>query len=145
MFNKRNPDTDQNPQQPVSETPSTSSSYTPVSTPTASTSAGGSAATVLAEGCTFEGTANVDGTFRIEGKVNGEIQASDGLVVAKSGEVEAQAKVRRAIVNGRFQGKIHATDKVELQSGGRVDAEIRAKNMVMEDGVRFEGHCQIGS
>jgi cytoskeletal protein CcmA (bactofilin family) len=48
-------------------------------------------------------------------------------------------------VNGRLNGKIHATDRVELQSGGRVEAEIRAKNMVMEDGVRFEGNCHIGS
>ena len=77
--------------------------------------------------------------------MKGKIETTDSLVVAKTGEVEAQIKARRAIVNGHLTGQIHATDRVELQSGGRVDAEIRAKNMVMEDGVRFEGHCQIGS
>ena len=77
--------------------------------------------------------------------MKGEIDTTDSLVVAKTGEVEAEIKARRAIVNGKLNGKIHATDRVELQAGGRVEAEIRAKNMVMEDGVRFEGKCHIGS
>jgi cytoskeletal protein CcmA (bactofilin family) len=148
MFNKRNQERDEmtNPT-PVNKPAESSAEPTPTprpSSPTASSSTSG-AATVLAEGCKFDGKANVDGTFRVEGDVQGEIHTTDSLVVAKSGDVEAEVRARRAIVNGRFQGKIHADDRVELQSGGRVDAEIRAKNMVMEDGVKFEGHCHIGS
>jgi cytoskeletal protein CcmA (bactofilin family) len=140
MFNKKNPEREEMNEPKMNEpTPLTPSH----SSPSTTTPLGG-ATTVLAEGCTFDGTANVEGTLRIEGQVRGEIDTTESLVVAKCGDVEAQAKVRHAIVNGRFQGKIHADDCVELQSGGRVDAEIRAKNMVMEDGVRFEGHCKIG-
>ena len=148
MFNKRNPERKDtmNPGDKPDSTPATKNptSHKPT-TPSASGGAPAGASTVLAEGCKFEGQANVEGTFRIEGNVKGKIETTDSLVVAKTGEVEAQIKARRAIVNGRLTGQIHATDRVELQSGGRVDAEIRAKNMVMEDGVRFEGPCQIGS
>ena len=140
MFNKRNNEReDMNTPNEPSNTPNP----TPASQPAPAT--GNAATTVLAEGCQFDGKANVQGTLRVEGNVKGNIDASDSLVVAKSGEVKAEAKVRRAVVNGRFEGKIDAADCVELQSGGRVEAEIKAKNMVMEDGAQFEGHCKIGS
>jgi cytoskeletal protein CcmA (bactofilin family) len=102
------------------------------------------ASTVLAEGSKFVGTTQVSGTFRIEGRCEGEIKADDCIVIGKTGDVEANATSRRAVFNGKFQGKIEASDRVELQSGSRVDADIHAKHMVMEDGVQFRGNCQIG-
>ena len=108
--------------------------------PTESTSA----STVLAEGAKFVGKANVVGTFRVEGLAEGEIQASENLVVAKNGQVEATVSTRRAVLNGQFYGKIEASDRVEMQSGSQVKADIKARNMVMEDGVQFRGGCEIG-
>ena len=102
------------------------------------------AATIPAEGAKFVGTSNVSGTYRIEGVAEGEIQASESLVVGKTGNVQAKVKTPRAVLNGRFQGKVEASDRVELQAGSRVQGDIKAKNMVMEDGVSFEGNCQIG-
>jgi cytoskeletal protein CcmA (bactofilin family) len=102
------------------------------------------AATVLAEGARFVGKANVSGTIRVEGEAQGEIEAADAVIVGSTGNVQAQVQARRAVVNGRFQGKISAREGVEFQSGSHVDADIKAKNMVMEDGVRFRGNCEIG-
>jgi cytoskeletal protein CcmA (bactofilin family) len=98
----------------------------------------------VAEGCSFEGTADVSGTLRVEGVLEGEIMATDNVVVGKTGDVQADVKTRRAVLNGKFQGKIDAEDTVELQSGSRVSAEVLARNMVMEDGVQFEGNIKIG-
>jgi cytoskeletal protein CcmA (bactofilin family) len=103
------------------------------------------AATVLAEGSKFVGKANVAGTFRVEGNAEGSIETADSLVVGNTGAVQAEVQVRRAVVNGRFQGKITAREGVEFQSGSQVEADVKAKNMVMEDGVRFRGNCEIGN
>jgi len=102
------------------------------------------AATVLAEGSKFVGKANVAGTFRVEGAAEGTIETADTLVVGSTGGVQAEVQVRRAVVNGRFNGKITAREGVEFQSGSQVEADVKAKNMVMEDGVRFRGNCEIG-
>jgi cytoskeletal protein CcmA (bactofilin family) len=102
------------------------------------------AATLLADGCSFQGKAQVAGTLRIEGVAEGEISATDSVVIGKSGKVDADVSTRRAVLNGRFRGKIDAEDCVEMQSGSNVEAEVHAKNMVMEDGVQFEGNCKIG-
>ena len=107
-------------------------------------SAHGGASTILAEGSKFVGNTNVAGTFRIEGNAEGDIAASDSLVVGKTGNVQAKVTTKRAVLNGRFQGKIEASDRVELQAGSRVEADIKAQNMVMEDGVQFQGNCKVG-
>ena len=104
----------------------------------------GGAATVLAAGSKFKGTADVAGTVRVEGDAEGKIKAADSLVVGNTGNVQAEVEARRAVVNGRFEGKISAREGVEFQSGSHVEADVKAKNMVMEDGVRFRGNCEIG-
>jgi cytoskeletal protein CcmA (bactofilin family) len=134
----------------------TGSSYEPSPAPAASepapnpnrttaTETMAGAATVLSEGSKFVGKANVAGTFRVEGSAEGTIETADTLVVGSTGGVQAEVQVRRAVVNGRFQGKINAREGVEFQSGSHVDADVKAKNMVMEDGVRFRGNCEIGN
>ena len=122
---------------------------TPTAAPTATATApatnpAAGAATFFAEGTSFSGKANITGTMRIEGKADGELEATDSIVVGRTGLVQANLKTRRAVLNGRFQGKIHATDRVEMQSGSRVEADVQAKNMVMEDGVQYTGNCKIG-
>jgi cytoskeletal protein CcmA (bactofilin family) len=111
---------------------------------TSSTTTAAGAGTFLAEGTTFEGKAHIAGTMRVEGKADGEIEATESIVVGRTGIVQANLKTRRAVLNGRFQGTINATDRVEMQTGSRVDAEVHAKNMVMEDGVQYSGNCRIG-
>ena len=64
--------------------------------PTESTS---SASTVLAEGAKFVGKANVAGTFRVEGLAEGEIQASENLIVAN---VSVASLVQSIVGDKRF-------------------------------------------
>lgn len=144
MFNKRQDMNEQgNPSaQSVPTAPPQSHGNPPPAAPAASQAGG--AATLLADGCSFEGTAKVSGTLRIEGKAQGEINATESVVIGKSGQVDADVSTRRAVLNGRFRGKIEAEDCVEMQSGSNVEAQIHARNMVMEDGVQFEGNCKIG-
>ncbi len=141
MFDKKN-------QPEHSDTPTSSadsaSDNTQTGTQGVARTARGGAATILAEGAKFVGTSNVSGTYRVEGVAEGEIQASESLVVGKTGNVQAKVKTPRAVLNGKFDGKIDASDRVELQAGSRVQGDIKAKNMVMEDGVSFQGNCQIG-
>lgn len=127
---------------PTSQHTTTEPTTTP--TPTASTNNASNASTFLADGTTFTGKAQIAGTMRIEGKADGELEATESIIVGKSGLVQANLKTRRAVLNGRFSGKIDAVDRVELQNGSRVEAEIHAKNMVMEDGVQFSGNCRVG-
>jgi cytoskeletal protein CcmA (bactofilin family) len=107
-------------------------------------STGTSADTVLGDGTRFVGKAEVEGTLRVEGTVDGEIHTTDTLVVGKTGNLKATANTNRAVLNGTFKGKIEASDRVEMQSGSHVEADVEASNMLMEEGVHFRGNCKIG-
>ncbi len=147
MFNKKagNEPDDTRGKPMTSNTPSTPNpTNDPVSSSSPAAAGAGGAATVLAEGSKFTGKADVTGTFRIEGKAEGNFKAADSLVVGKTGDVKAEVKTRRAVLNGKFRGKIEASDRVELQAGSDVEADLNAKNMVMEDGVSFRGNLKIG-
>jgi cytoskeletal protein CcmA (bactofilin family) len=131
----------------------TNPTHTTTNTPHASTTndddatpaRGTTSETVLAEGCTFNGKATVSGTLRVEGKAQGDVRATDTVVVGRTGKLEANVTTNRAVFNGTYTGKVEAKDRVELQTGSRVEGDIVATNMVMEDGVYFRGNCQIGS
>lgn len=101
--------------------------------------------TVIAEGCNFTGKATVTGTLRVEGRAQGEVKATDSVVVGRTGRLEANVITNRAVFNGTYNGRVEAKDRVELQNGSRVEGDIVAPNMVMEDGVFFRGNCQIGA
>lgn len=146
MFNKKpNEYTPTPPMTPAPYAPEPAPPHTPAATSTATEpNTAPSAGTFLAEGTTFTGKAQINGTMRIEGNADGNLDATDSIVIGKSGQVKATLKTRRAVLNGRFNGKIEATDRVEMQTGSRVEADIHAKNMVMEDGVQFSGNCKVG-
>jgi cytoskeletal protein CcmA (bactofilin family) len=140
MFNKKQ--SSERPERVEMETPPPAAIAPRERERPASTTAG--ASTVLAHGSTFVGKAQVAGTFRIEGRCEGDVHADECLVIGKSGDVEATVSARRTVLNGKFHGKIDAAERVEMQTGSRVEADIRAKHMVMEDGVQFRGNCEIG-
>ena len=132
------------PNRPPTEVPMSNPEPRAPSASSSPNETAGGAATVLAEGARFVGKAKVSGTFRVEGNAEGEIEAAEALVVGSTGHVQAQAQARRAVVNGHFKGKIAVREGVEFQAGSKVEADVKAKNMVMEDGVRFRGNCEIG-
>jgi cytoskeletal protein CcmA (bactofilin family) len=117
----------------------------PVETESQAVTKSATGETIIAEGCNFNGKATVAGTLRVEGKAQGEVRASDTVIVGRTGRLEANVVTNKAILSGTYNGKVEAKDRVELQNGSRVEGDIVATNMVMEDGVYFRGNCQIGT
>jgi cytoskeletal protein CcmA (bactofilin family) len=100
---------------------------------------------VFARGTRMNGTLRCEGSVRIDGEFEGNLETGDALVVGKEGVVRANVKVKRAIIGGRLEGNIHATSKVELHSGCEVLGEVETPSLVIEEGVVFEGTCKMGS
>jgi cytoskeletal protein CcmA (bactofilin family) len=99
---------------------------------------------ILAQGCRFEGKADVKGTFRVEGEFKGTIETPENLIIGKTGVVHANVKVKNAIIGGQLFGNIAAEAKIELQSGSHIEGDIRTKRLVVDEGVFFEGNCSMG-
>ena len=80
---------------------------------------------------------------RIEGRLKGQITASDVLVVGPHAQIEASVEAGELIVMGNIQGDIAATSRVEICSGGKVFGDVHAKTLVIREGAIFEGYCRM--
>ena len=111
---------------------------------TTSTAVDARTASILAQGCKFKGEIEVAGTFRVEGEFEGKIHKPESLVVGKTGVVRGDIDVKNAVIGGRVYGNIQSENKIELQSGSHVEGDIRTKRLVIDEGVFFQGNCEMG-
>lgn len=98
---------------------------------------------ILGKGAQFEGKLIFEGTVRIDGKFSGEIVSDDQLIIGESADVNAEIKVNNIIISGNVVGNIEAKGKVEIQAPGKLKGNIKAPALVINEGVMFDGHCQM--
>lgn len=96
---------------------------------------------IIAEGCSVNGTISVNGSIRVDGQFEGKLIVSDNLVIGKSGKVRAEVETKVASIAGSLSGEINAKEGVKLQSGSRFEGNIYTQNLVIEEGVYFDGGC----
>lgn len=99
------------------------------------------ATSVIGENSAFEGTLEVNGNLRVDGKFSGKLKVSETLQVGKTGYIDAEVKTRSAVVAGTIKGNLNASDKISLQSGSRLEGEMVTSKLVIEEGVSFQGSC----
>ena len=99
--------------------------------------------TIIGQGTVIKGECSVSGTVRVDGIIDGSLSASGVAILGKSGEVRGDMEVGNAIVGGKVDGSVLAQGRLELQSGARVEGDISAKRLVVEEGVFFQGFCNM--
>lgn len=104
---------------------------------------GADATSVIDQGCELEGRLTFAGTLVLNGKFRGEVCSADTLLVGETAEVEAQIRVGTAIISGQVTGNITARERVELRGGARILGDIVTPVLVLEEGVLFDGRCQM--
>lgn len=98
----------------------------------------------LGRNTTFQGTLIFDGLVRIDGNFEGNIKTDDTLVIAGSGNVKAEIEAGDVKISGKFDGVIIAKTKVELYKPAYVTGKIITPIFRVEEGVIFNGSCQMG-
>src|SRR2546430_14763408 len=87
----------------------------------------------LDEGTEIEDKYACAGTVMRNGKLRGEINAKDTLIIGSSASVHAIVQAGSLIVHGEIVGNVTAARRVELKSGARVTGDIEAPVIVMEE------------
>ena len=109
-----------------------------------SSSARGEVQAHLGKGSRVEGKLTFDGSVRIDGQVEGEIDAQETIIVGEGAEITAQIHANAVVVQGRVNGDITARKRVELKAPASVVGNISTPSLVIHEGVVFEGHCAMG-
>jgi cytoskeletal protein CcmA (bactofilin family) len=81
---------------------------------------------------------------RIEGRLKGELRATDLVVIGARAVVHANVHVERLVVLGEVRGHVTGVSRVEICAGGRVFGEIETRALVVREGGAFEGRSKMG-
>jgi len=99
--------------------------------------------TFIGKGSEFVGKLTFEGTVQIDGKVKGEIFSKGTLMIGADAEIEATINVDSVIISGKVSGNIFAGKRTEIRAPGRLYGDIRTPNLMIEQGVIFEGSCKM--
>lgn len=94
-------------------------------------------------GTVVEGKIRSQGSVRVDGKVVGEISASESLAVGAAGEIEGNISAKNVVVGGKVRGSITATEKVVFEGKSVVKGDVRASKLVIDEGSIFDGRVTM--
>ncbi|MFJ3056477.1 polymer-forming cytoskeletal protein [Herbaspirillum sp. NPDC087042] len=99
----------------------------------------------------IKGDVGFKGGLRIDGSINGNINAESGqpsvLVISEHAKVVGEVHAAHLIVNGEIIGDVHSTELLELQPKARITGNVFYKALEMHGGALVSGklsHDQAG-
>ncbi|MEG6584419.1 bactofilin family protein [Dendrosporobacter sp. 1207_IL3150] len=99
----------------------------------------GEVETIIGKDTQLKGSVKANGTIRIDGDFDGEIESSHDIIIGEGGKVTATIKARNVIISGTVQGNISATGRLELMASGKLFGDIKANSLIIGEGALFKG------
>ena len=97
----------------------------------------------MGEGAVFNGSLSFEGTVRIDGKFEGQVNTDDTLIIGETGHLRAEIFAGTVICLGRVEGTIIASKKVEIHSNSQVAGNIKSPALYIELGGILDGSCDM--
>jgi cytoskeletal protein CcmA (bactofilin family) len=98
---------------------------------------------IIGSGCVFDGVISAPHSIRIDGTFRGKIQTAGTITVGETGIVEAEIKAQNALIFGKVTGNMYVEDRVELHTSAIVAGDLHAKELVIKEGVSYNGNCSM--
>lgn len=99
---------------------------------------------IIAAGMTVRGDIESNGIVKVEGAVDGHVQARHQVLVARGGIVHGDIDAREAIVGGMVNGSIRVAERVEVQAGATVVGDITTRRIAVAEGGTLNGQIRMG-
>jgi cytoskeletal protein CcmA (bactofilin family) len=97
----------------------------------------------LGKGTEFKGVITFHGTIRIDGHVEGEIITEGTLIVGEGAVINSEISAGTVVCGGKIAGNITAMEKIQLLPTAVLDGSVKTPLLIIEEGVRFNGNCQM--
>ncbi|WP_426414612.1 bactofilin family protein [Aestuariirhabdus sp. LZHN29] len=103
----------------------------------------GDRTTLIANGTIVTGDVQFEGALQVEGRVIGNVTATEGLVrIADNGYVEGEIRSPHIIINGKVTGDVHSTEHLELAAQAEVNGNVYYKLIEMVMGAQVNGSLE---
>lgn len=99
--------------------------------------------TIIGAGVVLEGKLTSNGNIRIDGAINGDINANGSVTVGETGEITGEIKAEVISIGGKVTGSINSREKAVLESKAVLKGDIVTKILVVEAGAIFDGSSKM--
>jgi len=117
----------------------------PTARPPRSAIDNGDVESLIGEHTSFEGTLKTEGSVRLLGTIQGEIESKSAIIVEEKAHVTARLTAQHVTVAGQVDGQIVCEGRVEIRPTGRVTGEINAGALIVQEGAYFEGNSKMAT
>lgn len=100
--------------------------------------------TLLAKGVELKGEIKVEGTVRIDGRLEGDVHTKGEVIIGEDGMVKGSIHADSLISSGRIKATVTATGKIQLLKNAILIGEVHCPTMLMEEGAKFQGVSDMG-
>jgi cytoskeletal protein CcmA (bactofilin family) len=94
---------------------------------------------VIGSEIAVRGTLTGEEDLVIEGRIEGAVSLTGHLIVAESGDIEADLDVESIEVHGTVRGDITAARSITIEKGAQVTGNVKAPRVIINDGAHFDG------
>lgn len=97
--------------------------------------------TIIGEGTTLRGDI-VGGNINISGKLYGDIDTTESVVIARSAEIKGDINASSISIAGEVTGDVD-TDRLELKKGCLLVGNATTNDLVVDSNAVFNGQCNM--
>jgi cytoskeletal protein CcmA (bactofilin family) len=98
---------------------------------------------LIATGTVLEGKIRTPGSIRIDGKIVGDISATQSISIGSTGDINGNLSAKNVTIGGKINGAVIAQEKLVFESKAVVRGDIRAARLVIDEGALFDGKCTM--
>jgi cytoskeletal protein CcmA (bactofilin family) len=99
----------------------------------------------LGAGTSYEGRLSFQGSVRIDGNFQGEVESEGVLVVGREAFIRGQVKVGQLISSGRIEGEIAAKERCVFHKTASFKGAVVTPALVVEDGAVIDGSVSMNT
>lgn len=100
--------------------------------------------TIIAKGAEVNGSMDVEGNVRVDGTVHGDVRATEGLEVGKSGRIVGSAiESKSAVIHGYVESHVIVSQHILLGGKSTLVGDLNTKTLVIEEGAVFHGNSAM--
>lgn len=100
--------------------------------------------TIIGPKVEIQGKIISEASLRIDGKVIGDIETKQGVIVGNTGYIEGNIKCQKLTIIGKIKGNVISYENVEILSSGKLEGDLKYGGKIfIEEGGVFLGRSEL--
>lgn len=97
---------------------------------------------MLSSGTEVKGDININGDFRIDGRLFGNMTCTGKLTVGTTGYIEGQISCKNAEIAGQVKGTLNVDELLTLKESSKFEGDLITNKITIEVGAKTIMTCK---